>query len=416
MKVANVMNKQVESVATDTSVAEVCRYIFGCGINGVPVCKDNKVVGFITERDILAQFYPSIKEYVEDPFHAGNFEEMEKKATEVLALKAEDIMSKNPTTISSDVPLLHAQSIMFIHKIGRLPVIDKDGNLVGIISKGDIFRAVVGDKLPLEKGESFYDWLAKRYDFSIDWGKRLSSEIPDLTSLFKRERVRKIADIVSGTGEHAIALAKRGFITAGFEASNLMIKTAESKRDKLPESIGKRIKFIKGPYSKTITSSSESYDAAVFLGDALLHVVFTDNDILKHVIQILRKKRAVLVFQIANLDKIFKTPDGCREFTISKFTQPSKAQKAFLRFYTQEDNKQLTYTTAIFEHGNNQWNFRGIRGTPIVWIQEKEITKMLKKLGFSNILFYGGKLNGPLFLEPFKPLESDWLNVIAIRE
>ena len=73
MKVADVMSTSVDTVSVDTSVKEVCRLIFGRGINGIPVCKGKKVIGFISERDILSRFHPSIREYIEDPVHEGGF-------------------------------------------------------------------------------------------------------------------------------------------------------------------------------------------------------------------------------------------------------------------------------------------------------------------------------------------------------
>ncbi|PJA00602.1 MAG: hypothetical protein COX78_00325, partial [Candidatus Levybacteria bacterium CG_4_10_14_0_2_um_filter_35_8] len=65
MKVQDVMSSRVDLVFTDTPVREVSRLIFGKGVNGVPVCNGKKIVGFITERDILAKFYPSMQEYIE---------------------------------------------------------------------------------------------------------------------------------------------------------------------------------------------------------------------------------------------------------------------------------------------------------------------------------------------------------------
>lgn len=414
MKVADVMNKHVEYVTTDTSVIEVCRHIFGRGVNGLPVCKDKKVVGFITERDILSKLYPSIDEYIDDPFHASDFEEMEEKASEVLSLTAKDVMSTNPATVTSDTPVLQAQSLMFIHKVGRLPVIDKNGELIGIISKGDIFRAIVGKKLPFEEEEEFYDWLAKNYDSVVDWERRLTFEISDLVELFEKENVKNIIDVASGTGEHIIALAKEGFNTAGFEASPLMGKSAESKIQKLPESLKKRVKQFTGLYKDSLPQLRNRPDAAIFMGNVLPHILLTDKDILKNVVRIIRAKQPVLVFQIANFDKIFKIGDGYRDFAIHKVPQALGEKQAFLRFYTQ-DNGKTTYNIAIFKYDNEQWNFRGIHTKQIIRIGEKEIIEMLKDLGFSKIALYGSSFYGPLFKKPFEPLESDWLNVVAFR-
>lgn len=147
MKVVNAMSKKIDFVTPKTKVRDISKLIFGHKINGVPVLKEKKVVGFITERDILSQFFPSMGEYVEDPVHEGNFEKMEKKVSQIFEMTADKIMSKRPITISSNAPLLKAQSLMFVNKIGRLPVVDKKRNIIGIIAKGDIFRYLVGKRL-----------------------------------------------------------------------------------------------------------------------------------------------------------------------------------------------------------------------------------------------------------------------------
>ena len=128
MKVADAMSSHVDHVSSDTKVKDVSLLIFGRGINGVPVCKGRKVIGFITERDILSQFYPSLDEYAQDPFREGDFEGMEKKVNDIFEMTADKIMSTNITRVTPDTPLLRAQSLMFIEKVGRLPVVDKKGN------------------------------------------------------------------------------------------------------------------------------------------------------------------------------------------------------------------------------------------------------------------------------------------------
>jgi len=94
----------------------------------LPVCKNKKIVGFISETDILSKFHPTMQEFSEDPFISANFEKMEGKAQEILSLKAQDIMSKRPITIKADDPILRADSMMRIKDVGRLPVVDKRGN------------------------------------------------------------------------------------------------------------------------------------------------------------------------------------------------------------------------------------------------------------------------------------------------
>ncbi|MFH1186605.1 MAG: CBS domain-containing protein [Candidatus Levyibacteriota bacterium] len=410
MKVVDIMQKQVTFVSLNSRVDEASRLIFGQGINGLPVVKKKKLVGFLTEKDILSKFYPSMQDYMEDPVHMSDFEKMEKKAEEILALPVGKIMSKNPTCVSSDTPILKAQSTMLIKKIGRLPVIDKKGNLIGILTKGDIFKSVVGNKLPLEEEADFYDWMSTYFDVFNDWEERLSKEIPDLVSLFKKKNVKTVLDIGSSTGEHAIALAREGFNVIGIDASRLMCRAAEKKRSKLPEKIKKRIKFLEGSYKEVMVKIPKDIDAAIFMGNGLSHVMKTDRNILQEVVSKLAPKQGLLVLQTSNVKKIIEKNSGFKQFTQREFLNGQR--EIFISFYT--NMKELTFSRAIFDYFEGKWSFRGIRTKSVANITKEDLLKILKKIGFTKISSYGSKNNG-LLKEPFNPKESDWLNVVAKR-
>lgn len=157
MKVADIMQTEVESVSTDATVREISHLIFGRNINGVPVVDGKKIVGFITEKDILAAFFPTMEDIIEDPIRSQDFSEIENRAEEILRLPAKKVMSRNITTVTSDIPIMKAEALMLSHKVGRLPVVDADKKLIGVVSKGDIFRAAVGQKMPIGREERFYD-------------------------------------------------------------------------------------------------------------------------------------------------------------------------------------------------------------------------------------------------------------------
>lgn len=411
MKVSDVMSKHVDSVNIDTKVADVARLIFGRGINGVPVCKKGKVVGFITERDILSKFYPSMQEYIEDPVHAADFEEMEKKASEVISLNAQDIMSKHPVTVLPDTPLLRSQSLMFIQKVGRLPVVDKTGKLVGILTKGDIFKAIIGKKMAFDVEEEFFDWMAKYYDIFMDWKKRIAKEIPSIVSLLKKEGIETVIDIGPSTGEHSIALAKKGFSCFGIEASSLMIEQALAKREKLPKAVKERINFVEGTYKNSMHKLPKNLDCAIFMGNALSHAVDTDKEILKETVSILNPKKSVMVFQLLNLEKILRNKNGFSDFTLRRIN--SGKQIAFLTFYNKD--KHITGVRSVFEYDGDKWYFKGVRTNQVVNIGKEKIVQMLKKVGYNNIEFFGSSYWEPLFKTPFDPLRCDWLNVVAKR-
>lgn len=416
MRVSDVMSTEVEYVSAETKVKDVSRLIFGRGINGVPVCKGKKVVGFITERDILAQFYPSMQEYVEDPFRMGNFERMEGKVSEVLNLSAQEIMSREPTMVTPDTPLLRAQSLMFIHKIGRLPVVDKEENLIGIICKGDIFRALVGGKIPYVVEEEYHDWCARYYDLIVRWKERLAQEIPDLASLFRQNKVKKVLDVRCGTGEHALALAKKGFAVLGLERSTLMFGTAQEKWQNLPENLKKRVEFLSGDYLKILKGKPADFGAAIFMGNALSHEPHDFREVLRAVSNRLLPK-AIIVLQLLNSEKILKTGNRLLQFNIAPAKLGEGKEYAFVEFYDppKVGGGFLTANIAIFAFDGRRWRPKAINNTAVANLDKGNIQPILKKLGFKHFSFYGGKLWGPLFDQPFKPLESDWLNVVARR-
>src|ERR1041385_5448219 len=56
------------------------------------------------------------------------------------AMKAEDVMTREVISIPPDATVLQAARLMLQHHISGLPVIDKDGSLVGVLSEGDFLR------------------------------------------------------------------------------------------------------------------------------------------------------------------------------------------------------------------------------------------------------------------------------------
>lgn len=145
MKVKDIFKKDFVSISPNATVYEAAKLIFGAQHMGVPVVsgKKKKLVGFITDQDITSDMFPSIKEIMEDYVHERDFEEMEKKIKPILAKKVKDIMSKRVISIHLDDPVLKAESLMMVKDVRRLPVVDDKKHLLGIISKGDIFRALV---------------------------------------------------------------------------------------------------------------------------------------------------------------------------------------------------------------------------------------------------------------------------------
>ncbi|MDF0642549.1 MAG: CBS domain-containing protein [Nitrospira sp.] len=131
----------VSAFPTDTVRSVVIKMINRhCG--AIPVVEgDNRLVGIVTVRDILLPLYPNYGDYIHDNVHSRDFLEMEEGYHEILTKKVEEVMSRNPLTISSSGPILEAASYMGLKNFRRIPVVDQ-GRLVGMLSIGDINRGL----------------------------------------------------------------------------------------------------------------------------------------------------------------------------------------------------------------------------------------------------------------------------------
>jgi len=102
---------------------------------------DSKLIGIITIRDTMLPLYPNFGEYIHDAKTASDFEGMEENYKRVMCMKVNEVMTPNPMSVASDMPVLKAASFMGLKNLRRLPVVD--GNkLTGMVSIGDINRGL----------------------------------------------------------------------------------------------------------------------------------------------------------------------------------------------------------------------------------------------------------------------------------
>ena len=101
-------------------------------IRRLPVVENNKVVGIMTRSDVR-QAQPSSATTL-------NVWEMNYLLAK---LQVQDVMSKLVITLSPEDTIRTAATLMHENRFGALPVVDAQGNLVGIITESDIFRILI---------------------------------------------------------------------------------------------------------------------------------------------------------------------------------------------------------------------------------------------------------------------------------
>jgi CBS domain-containing protein len=152
VKVREVMTIEVVTLNMYMSVREAAKVLAECNISGAPVLdNDGKLVGILTETDILR----SVKAAADDvhmvfpSIHTmGVMFELAKGETEIMEAFEEqantvvmDVMTKAVITCHQDTALNEVASILVGKGINRLPVVDDEGHVVGIVTRGDIVRA-----------------------------------------------------------------------------------------------------------------------------------------------------------------------------------------------------------------------------------------------------------------------------------
>lgn len=132
MKVGERMKTEVILVSPSDSVRTAWALLREHQIRHLPVVKDGRLVGIITDRDIRLVF-PSavtVSQRAQDPIDA-----LEK-------VPVEEIMAKQVVTVTSEALIADAARLLLERRIGGLPVV-KGEHLVGIITKDDILVAFV---------------------------------------------------------------------------------------------------------------------------------------------------------------------------------------------------------------------------------------------------------------------------------
>jgi CBS domain-containing protein len=142
MRVDEVMTRTVRSTTPETSLDKVAAMMCLNRLSGLPVVDaDRKLIGFVAERDILHFLFPTLDEMM-DRTGLRDFEAMESRYSSTLGLKVADVMHHGAVSVAPDTPLLRATSEMVRHRFRRIPVTDGAGCLVGVVSIGDIHKAL----------------------------------------------------------------------------------------------------------------------------------------------------------------------------------------------------------------------------------------------------------------------------------
>lgn len=142
LHVRDVMVRAVSSVAIDAPLADVVELLLRRTVKALPVIDGRRhVVGIITGGDLLTRGELSLRLSLKQELDADALH-THLRALARSRMSARDVMTRRVHTVEADADLATTVRLMATHRVKRLPVVSGDGELIGIVSRADVFRAI----------------------------------------------------------------------------------------------------------------------------------------------------------------------------------------------------------------------------------------------------------------------------------
>ena len=132
MTVRELMSTELVTLTEDETLAHAQRCMARGRIRHLPVVRDGKLVGLLTHRDLLAASFSIFAEV-----DRGEQRRIFGTVTVVEA------MHRDVVTVSPELAVREAARILLENKYGCLPVVDRAGDLLGIVTEADFLRLTV---------------------------------------------------------------------------------------------------------------------------------------------------------------------------------------------------------------------------------------------------------------------------------
>jgi acetoin utilization protein AcuB len=130
MRVSEHMSQPALVAAPDDGARETFFRMREAGVHHLPVLDGARLVGILSDRDLRR---PDWVDEAPDLAHPYQLDD---------ELSVADLMTRRPITVSTFQSLHTAAELILEHGFGSLPVLDKGGHLVGMLTKADLIRAL----------------------------------------------------------------------------------------------------------------------------------------------------------------------------------------------------------------------------------------------------------------------------------
>ena len=212
MQVRNWMSTNLLAVDEDTPIVRVSKILEDHQIRHLPVLREGTLAGLIRARDV--------REALPSRSTGLSAQELFYLLSEV---KARDVMQSDPLTIRPDQTMELAAAVMLKNRITAMPVVTAEGELVGIISQGDVFKVLIA--------------ITGIYQGGVQFAFNLEDSPGS---------IKQVADVIREEQGHIVSiLSMTDTAEPGFRHVFIRIKAlAEDARKRLVERLGRHFTLL----------------------------------------------------------------------------------------------------------------------------------------------------------------------------
>ncbi len=148
MTARDIMKTEVVTIGQTATVRELAELLAAHEISGVPVVDESGgLVGVVTEGDVILQdadlHFPHYIQFLDSVIYLESVRKFEERFRKTFGNRVADVMSTEVLTVSPDASIHEVTTLMADNGVNRVPVLE-EGRLVGIITRGDVVRAIAG--------------------------------------------------------------------------------------------------------------------------------------------------------------------------------------------------------------------------------------------------------------------------------
>lgn len=141
----DIMTKDVFTADENDTIESVIKLLIEKNISGIPVLKKNKLVGIVSEGDLIYKskdlHFPLYFSFLDSYIFLENPKILKDQLEKISAYKVSEVMTTKVISATEDETIENLSTKMINKKINRIPIVNSKNELVGIVTRKDIIKS-----------------------------------------------------------------------------------------------------------------------------------------------------------------------------------------------------------------------------------------------------------------------------------